>query len=78
MIDDYEGDSPIISLQCPGKGYIKKVVQFGLLYAEDKRTRQPSNGYSQCHAVKNPLEPPIIILNADDILNEKLLHKASV
>lgn len=26
LIDDYEGDSPMISLKCPGKGYIKKLV----------------------------------------------------
>ena len=71
LIDDYAGDSPIISLNCPGGGYIKKLVQFGLLYAEDKRTRQPSNGYSQCHAVKNPLEEPIIISSEEDIIKEE-------
>ena len=70
LLDDYAGDSPIIQLSCPGGGYIKKLVQFGLLYREDKRTRTESNGFSQCHAVKNPLEPPVIINSEEDIKRE--------
>ena len=53
LVEDFDGHSPNINLKCD-KGYISKLMFFGLLYKDDKRTGKESNGYSQCHAVEYP------------------------
>ena len=60
LIDGYKGHSPDIYIDCQKDGtrrYISKLEKFGLLYADDPKTGQPSSGEAACQQIKNPQAP---------------------